>query len=129
MKDLRVLNTRPLHQSEKLDMAIRSAGGISINMPALTISPTPIDWLNNMPELITVMHAIFISANAVNYYFSALQEAQISFPTSISVIAVGRATAAALSQQGIVVHHVPDVADSEHLLELDALQNVHHQKI
>ncbi len=129
MKGLRVLNTRPLNQSAALDKAIHAAGGISINLPALTITSTTLDWLNNMPELTTVNQAIFISANAVDYYFSALKQANIHWPASINVIAVGNATAAALSKQGIQVHHIPFIADSEHLLELDILQNIQHQNI
>jgi len=129
MNGLRVLNTRPLNQSTALDRAICAAGGISINLPALTISATALDWLSRMPELTTVSQAVFVSANAVNYYFYALKQANIPWPASVSVIAVGNATAAALSKQGIQVHHVPFIADSEHLLELDALQNIQHQTI
>lgn len=129
MKGLRVLNTRPLNQSSELDAAIRAAGGLSINFPALSISATALDWLDKMPELATVDQAIFISANAVNYYFSALKQTNISWPASIKVIAVGNATAATLFKWGIQIHHVPSIADSEHLVALETLQNIQQQNI
>lgn len=129
MNGLRVLNTRPLPQAEALDKAILNAGGISINVPALSIHATTLDWLQDMSNLTTVKHAIFISANAVTYYFTALKQTNICWPASISVIAVGNATATALMQFGIQVHWVPAVADSEHLLQLDALQNIKNQTI
>ena len=129
MKGLRVLNTRPLNQSGALDRAIRDGGGISINLPALTITATALDWLSQMPELATISQAVFISANAVDYYYSALKQAHISWPANIVVTAVGHATAAALSRQGVNVDFVPSIADSEHLLALDSLQKIQHQNI
>ncbi len=129
MKGLRVLNTRPLHQAAELDQLIRNAGGISVSFPALTIKALALDWLNDMPDLATVNQAIFISANAVNYYFAALKQANMTWSVKIKVIAVGNATAAALSKQGVRIHHMPEIADSEHLLRLDALQKIQHQTI
>ncbi len=129
MNGLRVLNTRPLHQAAALDQAIRAAGGLSINFPALTIQATPSDWLADMPSLVNVNQAIFISANAVNFYFDALKQAGITWPLSIRITAVGCATAAALSKLGILPHHIPSIADSEHLLKLRTLQTIHDQTI
>ena len=129
MNGLRVLNTRPLHQAKALDDAIRNAGGISINFPALAIHATAFDLTSTVTELATVHQAIFISTNAVNFYFTALDQARLTWPASINVIAVGHATASALTKRGIQVHHVPAIADSEHLLQLDALQNIQNQTI
>ncbi len=124
MKGLRVLNTRPLSQGAILEKAIVTAGGLSINLPCITISATELSWLNSMPQLCHVEQAIFISANAVHYYFDALKQNHIDWPASIFVIAVGSATAAALAEQGIQVHCIPSTADSEHLIQLESLQHV-----
>ncbi len=129
MNGLRVLNTRPLHQAAALDHAIHAAGGLSINFPALTLHATPADWLADMPPPENVNQAIFISANAVNFYFDALNQAQIKWPLSIGIIAVGQATSVALSKRGILPHHIPSMADSEHLLKLSTLQAIHDQTI
>lgn len=129
MKGLRVLNTRSLNQSENLTQAIIAAGGFCVNLPALSISPTTLNWLLMMPELNTVKQAIFISSNAVNHFFSALNEQGILWPSHINVIAVGHATATTLFQQGIHVHQIPTVSDSEHLIELDTLHGIQHQVI
>ncbi len=125
MKGLRVLNTRPIHQSARLNQAILDAGGIPVGFPALAIHATELNWLSELPDLATIDQAVFTSANAVQYFFAAVK----AWPATINVIAVGSATAAALQQHGIQVHHVPDIADSEHLLALDCLQSVHKQTI
>lgn len=129
LKGLRVLNTRPLEQGKALCMAIAEAGGVCIDLPALTIEPTPDDWLEQMPDLLMVKHAIFISTNAVNYYFKLLETKNISWPDTIQVTAIGCASAAALTNRGIHVDHIPTIANSEHLLQLDALQDVRDQTL
>lgn len=126
---LRVLNTRPLKQGEALTKAIQSAGGVSIALPALKIEATAIDWLTHMPSVATIHQAIFISANAVDYFFDALNSAKIVWPEKVVVTAIGSATGAALVRHGITVHHLPIIADSEHLLTLDSLQMIKDQTI
>ncbi len=121
---LRILNTRPQEQGKRLSQAINAAGGTSIDLPALTIEPTSADWLNDMPDLRTVHQAIFISTNAVNCYFTVLEQYQLVWPQDILVFAIGKASASALTARGVRVDHVPTIADSEHVLQLDALQQV-----
>lgn len=126
---LRVLNTRPLKQSEALTQAIQAAGGISISLPALSIEPTTTDWIASMPALTSTHQAIFVSSNAVDYFFDALKAAHIIWPTNICVTAIGSATAQALVKHGITVDHLPVIADSEHLLALDTFQSIKNQII
>ncbi|KTC87348.1 MULTISPECIES: uroporphyrinogen-III synthase [Legionella] len=126
LNGLRVLNTRPLEQGKILSQMINAAGGVAIECPALTIKPTPKDWLRSLPQLNTVEKAIFVSTNAVKYCFSALAQ---KWPTTIQVIAVGQATANALRNYGIQVDLSPEIADSEHLLELQTLQQVKNETI
>ena len=126
LNGLRVLNTRPSQSGMALSQSIRAAGGISIDLPALVIEATPDDWLTQLPVLASIKLAVFISTNAVDYFFARLNE---PWPTSIQVIAMGDATAVALKKHGIHVHHCPIISDSENLLTLDALQHIDHQTI
>ncbi|KTD33308.1 uroporphyrinogen-III synthase [Legionella nautarum] len=126
LNGLRVLNTRPLEQGKNLSQMINAAGGVALECPAITIEPTPNDWLSSLPPLDTVKKAIFVSTNAVKHCFSVLTK---NWPKTIRVIAVGQATAAALKNYGIQVDLIPAIADSEHLLELKALQQVSNETI
>ena len=128
---LRVLNTRPLEQGLSLSLAIDEAGGISIVLPLLTIEPTTDNWLKNLPDLNNrhQMVFIFISANAINYFYASLAEKKLNWPTTIQTIAIGKACAGALIKWNIHIDRIPTVADSEHLLELDLLQNIKNKTI
>jgi len=128
LNHLRVLNTRPLEQNQPLSKAIQDAGGISIELPAIVIEPL-ISWQALMPALSSVDQAIFTSANAVNHYFSALEQQKITWPNHINVTAIGNASASALCTRHIRAAHVPNESDSEHLIQLPILQQVHNQTI
>ena len=129
LKGLRILNTRPSEQGRALHEAICAAGGESIDLPALAILPTTDDWLKNVPNLDSIDHAIFISTNAVTYFYSKLAQQGLTWPTTIQTTAIGKASAAALATWNIRIDHVPSTADSEHLLQLGALQEVKNQTI
>lgn len=129
LKNLRILNTRPLGQEKTWSEAIKNAGGIAIEFPALSIDYLPTSWVHSLDKLNNINQAIFISANAVNACFSALQAQQIAWPSSIQVIAIGKATKKALIAHNISVNFTPDIEDSEHLLALPCLQRVHGQNI
>lgn len=129
LQGLRVLNTRPLEQGERLSASLREMGAVSVALPALIIEATPCDWLNHLPPLATIHQAIFVSANAVKPFFSGLNDACMRWSDTIQVLAVGTFTAKALEKQGVLVHYVPDCFDSEHLLDLDALNDISGQRI
>lgn len=129
LNGLRVLNTRPLGQAEGLSQAILNAGGISILLPTLAIEATPNTWLNQLPDLTSIQHAIFISTNAVNYFYKELKQQSISWPATIHTTAIGKASAAALAKWNIRIDPLPLIADSENLLQLDLLQQVKNQTI
>ncbi|AUH71613.1 uroporphyrinogen-III synthase [Legionella sainthelensi] len=129
LKGLRILNTRPQEQAHKLTQSIRASGGIAIELPALEIQASNRDWVYLLPDLNTVTHAIFISANAVHYCFTQLKQLQINWPTSIQVIAIGQGTAASLQQFNILVSAIPEFPNSEHLLSLDTLQHLEKQNV
>jgi len=126
---LRVLNTRPLEQGLTLSLAIETAGGVSIVLPALAIEPTTDNWFKNLPDLNHIHQIIFISTNAVNYFYSSLALKKINWPTSIQTMAIGRACANTLIKWNIRIDGVPSIADSEHLLNLDLLQDINNKTI
>tara|TARA_Y100000588_G_C14208314_1_gene905598 strand:- start:480 stop:1244 length:765 start_codon:yes stop_codon:yes gene_type:complete len=128
LNGLCVLNTRPSQQSLQLTKAIHELGGRCIELPALKIEPTK-DWLQHMPALEKAQHVIFVSPNAVHYYFQSIHQHHITWPSAIHVIAVGHGTAQALKERGLDVHAQPEIADSEHLLQLDCLQSVNQRTI
>jgi uroporphyrinogen-III synthase len=126
VKNRRVLNTRPVHLAEATAHQIRLSGGISIAFPLLTITATDANWTHSLPALNTIQHAIFISPNAVTYFFKAI--AKNKFPQTITTYALGSGTEAVLKRQNIQPI-LPLKADSEHLLMLESLQAVQDQAI
>ncbi|MDI9819564.1 MULTISPECIES: uroporphyrinogen-III synthase [unclassified Legionella] len=129
LQGLRILNTRPSEQGKLLSLAIKAAGGLAVECPALTIEPKDKIWVTSLPNLQQVENAIFISANAVHCCFRVLKEEKIIWPGSIQIIAVGQGTANALHQNHIKVDLMPAVPQSESLLALEAMQNVNKKTI
>ena len=128
LQGLRVLNTRPKQQASSLAQAIESAGGLSIDLPVLAIKPTENIWKNKLPLSLEKFHyAIFTSANAVNCFFTEVSPQ--TWPNNTKILAIGQGTTNALIQQGVPTPTCPKQADSEHLLMLDALQNIKNQDI
>lgn len=119
LRGLRVLNTRPQRQGEALNRLILAAQGDVIHFPTLSIQATALDWLATLRRQTRIDQAIFTSANAVWHAAQALPLAG-----NPSIIAIGKATAQALQDQGVSVASCPSVADSEHLLQLPELQTL-----
>lgn len=125
---MRLLNTRPREQGERLNEQIRSLGGIPISFPTLHIEST--EWSCLAPPLDEASHAIFTSANAVTHFMKGLPKTALkAWPSHIQTTAIGLATAAAMAHHHLPVHHIPAVADSAHVLALDAFQTSHEQTI
>ncbi len=126
-KNLRVLNTRPKNQATTTSQNILRAGGIPIELPLLEIKATDASWTHSLPKLETIQHAIFISPNAVTYFFEQLTSTH--WPKTITTYALGMGTQRTLEKHHIINPVVPKIADSEHLLMLESLQEVTHQSI
>lgn len=129
MKGLRILNTRPKRQALPLCKAIQNAGGLSVALPLLEIMPLSLDWVDHLPPLSSFQKAIFVSANAVDYFFQGLRMRGLSWPKHVFIITIGKGTAAALQAYGYTPHCLPNTPDSEHLLKMAALQQIQHQSI
>ena len=126
MHGLRILNTRPVGQNQSLSRAIKAAGGVPNECPLLAIEPiesTP-DSISALGDLSTIQHAIFISTNAVYYFFEGLKALNLKWPSTIRVIAIGSSTARALNDRGVRVDDMPLLTGSESLLQLASMQCV-----
>jgi uroporphyrinogen-III synthase len=129
LNGLRILNTRPQNQAQLLSESITNAGGIAIECPTIEIQTTGDKWLTTLPDLNQVAYALFISANAVHHCFSQLRAHKIQWPESIRVIAIGKGSEKALNEYALLVHHLPDTPDSEHLLEINELRSINNQTV
>lgn len=118
--NLRILNTRPLGQNKALSQTIRDLGCVSIELPAIKIEPVSFQF-----PVLGIDQVIFISTNAIYYYFAS----HPPLLPHIIVSAIGQASASSITQFGMRVHHVPHIEDSEHLLQMTHLQNIQDQNI
>lgn len=135
-----VLVTRPAAQAERLCQLIREAGGEPIAFPTLEIRAA------EHPEQARQLLAqpwdlmLFVSRNAVDYgiaLFPAGLHPGADSDTGASeqanrprIGAVGRATSAALQEQGLAPDLVPERGfDSEALLALPALTQVAGKRV
>lgn len=108
---LRVLVTRPAHQAPVLVDGLKSHGAEVLQLPLLSISP-PESWLefdNAFSNLGEYDWVLFASVNAVESSLSRLSELGISVASlnSLSVAAIGPATARSLTERGISVGFQP----------------------
>ncbi|MDR9437185.1 MAG: uroporphyrinogen-III synthase [Thiohalophilus sp.] len=120
---LRVLITRPSHQSADLQHQLEQVGARPLLFPLLAIDQ-PADPTTAQQALSRVQESdllIFISPNAVHHALALSPE---GLPNNLTLACVGRGTARALEQQ---TGRAPDLMpqqghDSEALLALPALQ-------
>ena len=129
LNGLRILNTRPQHQAHELSQRIQAAGGIAVEFPTIDIQALPTDWVHVLPALTTIDKALFVSTNAVHYFFAGLHFHNLIWPNTIAVFAIGQATADALRQYDVTEINIPEFSDSEHLLSVSSLQHIQDQRI
>ncbi|MFA5824386.1 MAG: uroporphyrinogen-III synthase [Gallionellaceae bacterium] len=128
---LNIVVTRPREQAAQLQQHIEQLGGNAVLLPLLDISP-PIDTqaLRNLVARLPEFDlAIFISPNAVHYGMAEIV-ATGGIPSGLRIATVGQGSAKALRDAGMQDVIAPqDRFDSEALLALPQLQNVHSWKI
>lgn len=117
---LRVLVTRPRHQSEALAALIEARGGTALRFPAIEILAARDEEAASaaMADLDSYSMLVFVSPNAVSHGLALAA----ALPARARVAAVGESSAAALEQAGIapVLRPAGD-ASSEALLALPEL--------
>lgn len=126
---MRVLNPRPVGQSEALTLALQQAGYDVIALPLLAIVPlVPTEearhTLMNIDQYAGV---VFVSANAAREGLAAMTDYWPQWPDGVHYIAVGPSTADVLLAQGIKPL-VPRQFDSEGMLAMPELQAVAGQR-
>ena len=123
LNQARILVTRPAHQSKNLCAIIAAKKGIPIPFPTLEISPILLDINDVTRSLNQADGFIFTSANAVTLYCSQLDDAKIAQLQTKCCMAIGKATARALTTIGVSVDLMPEQGyNSEALLDLLANQ-------
>jgi uroporphyrinogen-III synthase len=132
LSGLTVVVTRPRAQATASAAWFESFGARVISFPVLEIEPLPdaiIDEHFSRRDLSTVNAIIFVSANAAEHGVMAIKN-RGGFPAGAAIFAIGSATAARLQDHGLANIQSPlHGNDSEALLALPSLQNVHGQKI
>jgi uroporphyrinogen-III synthase len=124
---VKVLVTRPEQQAEALCKSIENLGGTAIRFPLIEITQS-----RNQQSAKTILDnisqydiGIFISRNAVNWTMKMLAEKtptpKKSILDKLTLIAIGTATAETLEQISSVQVITNSGANSEALLELEAL--------
>ncbi len=127
-----VLVTRPKLQADDLCVAIESHGGRAIRFPVVEIaSPVNFDSLYSIIRHLEDFDiAIFISPNAVSKALDLLKNQQCVLPESLSIAAVGKGSAKALSANGLRVDIFPQQQfNSEALLSQAEMNQVQNKRI
>lgn len=132
---LKVLVTRPAHQAKNLLQQLRQHGAEPVAFPLLTISNITESDKNyhlvkqQIMDLDLYQHVIFISPNAVHSGYDWIDQYWPQLPIGVNWLAIGKQSAATLSNYGIDAYHNPLGYDSEALLTTPALQNITGEKI
>ena len=137
LNNLRVLVTRPADRSAEFAAALTEAGAAVSLQPLLDIaplsSPEHSEAMQKSRSLLmnldSYQQIIFISVNAVHYGLDQIDQYWPQWPLGIQVYAIGAATAAALAERDIAVHHSAQAMNSESLLACADLQHISHSKI
>lgn len=127
-----IVVTRPIDQARKLTTLIEQEGGQVILFPLIAISALE-DYAafeRQVAKLTQFDWAIFISSNAVQQGMPRLLNQLGRIPATLRFAAIGPTTAAELKKFGIDDTLIPDNRfDSESLLALPQMQNIHSQKV
>jgi uroporphyrinogen III methyltransferase/synthase len=116
-----VVVTRTREQASKLSRKLRELGAGVLEIPTLRIEP--LDPAGALAPFLEGTHSyrwiIFTSQNTVSLFFDSLKERGLDarFLAGIKVAVIGRATAHALEEKGILPDLVPERFVAEGLLE------------
>ena len=123
LNKLKILVTRPIHQSESLCNLIESQGGDAVKLPVIQIVDCNNNWQNY--DFNNFDMAIFISSNAVEKSLS-----NIILPAKLQLFAVGKSTATTLLQKfGLTALCPAPPFNSETLLLMPQLQMLINKQI
>lgn len=123
-----VLITRPEGEGEELCRLVQAQGITAHHYPLIRFLPGK-DNEGLLPLLSGADIIIAVSKQAVLWADKILQSQQENWPSTALYFAIGQKTAEKL---GSVSHQqvcYPEVSDSEHFLQLSALQNIEHKRV
>jgi uroporphyrinogen-III synthase len=128
---LTIVVTRPAHQAENLCQMIEAEGGSPLRFPVIDIRPPadPTALAAILRQLDHYQMAVFVSANAVDFAYAALDTGS-GLPQQLQRVAVGQATAKAMAKHGQPAQLIPpEPYNSEALLAMPQLQTVAGKRI
>lgn len=130
---MRILVTRPRHQSEQLIRALENRGHSVDLLPLLNIEPVIFDAAerqNIIDRLARSSKLISVSANASDLAVPLLSELfRANSESNYELFAIGPSTASVLEKEGYKVQMPEGEYNSEALLELSAFNQINGQKI
>lgn len=128
---VRVWVTRPEAQAQATAQLLEQLGCQYWLQPVMSIKPIepgPAER-SQVLALDNYHAAIFISQNAVQYGLALIDQLWPQLPVGLHLMAIGKATAKALQNHGLVVQSATGAMDSEALLALPELQQLSDQKV
>ena len=132
MGERAVLVTRPAGQADSLCHLVEAAGFRAVSRPMIEIealSGLAPPQLQMVQDLDLYQHVIMISSNAVKHGMEYFSQYWPQLPVGIDWYAVGAATAARLSDFGIVAQVPEHAMSSDGLLALARLQQVDGERV
>lgn len=118
----RVLVTRSRQQAGELTGRLKALGAEAIEYPTIEIVPpedfTAID--HKLMKICEAQYLIFTSVNGVEAFFHSLKRLKRDIRSigEGKIIAIGTATAEALTAKGLLVDDIPEVFTAEGILQL-----------
>jgi len=132
IKDISLISTRPEENNQKLAHALHDSNIEVLNFPLTKIEGlTNYTFLNEqLKDLNSYQYLIFISTNAVRYFFEQIKVNKITLPKSLILAAIGPTTKKDL--QKFCCHQIycpNDTFDSETLVRLEIFKNISQKRI
>jgi len=132
LSNLTVLVTRPEYQQSNLVQLIENEGGHAWRFATLAIAPVADQQklADQLRQLEQFDIAIFVSPNAADYAYQALEENGLTLPSSLKLACVGKGCAQAVEQHGRSVDAMPVTGiGSDGLLQHALLQEVTNKRV
>ena len=130
MKGLRVLNTRPAHQSKHLTEKLIALGAQAVCFPTIEIKTSNVcqNTLSINKTINEYDIALFVSQNAVQHAFKVIDAEHL--PAALKIGVIGKGSLEYLSRFGIKANDLPNKTyNSEGLLSSELLLNVRDKNI
>lgn len=126
-----ILVTRPAGQQQALVQRLERAGFQVTHQPALRIERLPPDaaTLRCLQDIDHYHAVFFVSTNAARFALEILEQYWPQWPVGVHWLAVGPATADVLAMAGLPVEAPLTGFDTEAVLTLDALGDLHGKRV